>query len=68
VGRGVAFDEYVEFEVKDGKILYEGDESEITAGKMRVEFIKVTIYEVFVFKDFCSLPIFILSDIPVNAC
>jgi hypothetical protein len=41
VGRGVAFDEYVEFEVKDGKILYEGDESEITAGKMRVEFIKV---------------------------
>jgi len=42
VGRGVAFDEYVEFEVKDGKILYEGDESEITAGKMRVEFIKVS--------------------------
>lgn len=40
VGRGVAFDEYVEFEVRDGKILYEGDESEITAGKMRVEFIK----------------------------
>ena len=40
VGRGVAFDEYIEFEVKDGKILYEGDESEITAGKMRVEFIK----------------------------
>ena len=42
VGSGVAFDEYVEFEVKDGKILYEGDESEITAGKMRVEFIKVS--------------------------
>ena len=41
VGRGVAFDEYIQFEVKDGKILYEGDESEITAGKMRVEFIKV---------------------------
>ena len=41
VGRGVAFDEYVEFEVREGKILYEGDESEITAGKMRVEFIKV---------------------------
>jgi hypothetical protein len=49
VGRGVAFDEYVEFEVKDGKILYEGDESEITAGKMRVEFIKVKIDEVFVY-------------------
>ena len=25
---------------KDGKILYEGDESEISAGKIRVEFIK----------------------------
>jgi hypothetical protein len=46
VGRGVAFDEYVEFEVKDGKILYEGDESEITAGKMRVEFIKV-VYKIY---------------------
>lgn len=40
VGRGVAHDEYVEFDVKDGKILYEGDESEISAGKIRVEFIK----------------------------
>ncbi len=40
VGRGVAHDEYIEFEVSDGKILYEGDESEITGGKMRVEFIK----------------------------
>lgn len=41
VGRGVAHDEYIEFEVKDGKILYQGDESELTKGKMRVEFIKV---------------------------
>ena len=41
VGRGVAHDEYIEFEVKDGKILYENDESEISAGKIRVEFIKV---------------------------
>jgi len=40
VGRGVAHDEYIEFEIKDGKILYEGDESEIHAGKIRVEFIK----------------------------
>jgi len=40
VGRGVAHDEYIEFEVKDGKILYENDESEISAGKIRVEFIK----------------------------
>ena len=43
VGRGVAHDEYIEFEIKDGKILYEGDESEIHAGKIRVEFIKVII-------------------------
>ena len=40
VGRGVAHDEYIDFEIKDGKILYEGDESEISAGKIRVEFIK----------------------------
>jgi len=40
VGRGVAHDEYIEFDVKDGKILYEGEESEISAGKIRVEFIK----------------------------
>ena len=40
VGRGVAHDEYIEFEVKDGKIIYEGDDSEISAGKIRVEFIK----------------------------
>ena len=43
VGRGVAHDEYIEFEVKDGKILYENDESEISAGKIRVEFIKVIL-------------------------
>ncbi len=41
VGRGVAHDEYVEFEVREGKILLDGDESELTRGKMRVEFIKV---------------------------
>ncbi len=40
VGRGVAHDEYVEFEVRDGRILLDGDESELTRGKMRVEFIK----------------------------
>merc|ERR1719273_2082197 len=32
VGRGVAHDEYIEFEVKSGKILFEGDETEITRG------------------------------------
>lgn len=40
VGRGVAHDEYIEFEIKDGKILYDSDDSEISAGKIRVEFIK----------------------------
>jgi len=40
VGRGVAHDEYVEFEVSKGKILYNGEESELVRGKMRVEFIK----------------------------
>ena len=43
VGRGVAHDEYIEFEVKDQKIMYEGDESELTMGQMRVEFIKVRV-------------------------
>ena len=43
VGRGIAHDEYIEFEVKDQKILYEGDESELTMGQMRVEFIKVRV-------------------------
>eukprot|EP00095_Tigriopus_kingsejongensis_P008738 maker-scaffold2706_size13069-snap-gene-0.7 protein:Tk08738 transcript:maker-scaffold2706_size13069-snap-gene-0.7-mRNA-1 annotation:"kiaa0152 homolog precursor" len=40
VGRGVAHDEYIEFEVRDGRIVYEGEESELTRGQMRVEFIK----------------------------
>ena len=50
VGRGVAHDEYIEFDVKDGKILYEGEESEISAGKIRVEFIKVIFLRQIVFK------------------
>jgi len=40
VGRGVAHDEYVEFSVEDNRIIYQGEESEISAGKIRVEFIK----------------------------
>ena len=44
VGRGVAHDEYIEFEVKAGKILFEGDETELTRGKMRAEFIKVRCF------------------------
>ena len=56
VGRGVAHDEYIEFDVKDGKILYEGEESEISAGKIRVEFIKVVFLRQIVFKH--SMTIF----------
>ena len=40
VGRGAAHDEYVEFSVENNKIIYQGEESEISAGKIRVEFIK----------------------------
>lgn len=40
VGRGVAHDEYVEFSIQNNKILYQGEESEIRAGQIRVEFIK----------------------------
>ena len=40
VGRGVAHDEYVEFSVENNKIMYHGEESDISAGKIRVEFIK----------------------------
>lgn len=41
VGRGVAHDEYVPFRVQDGKLIYNDEESDILAGKIRVEFIKV---------------------------
>ena len=65
VGRGVAFDEYIEFEVKDGKILYEGDESEITAGKMRVEFIKViTVGLKHLFKTLSKTTIYFYTSSP----
>jgi len=40
VGRGVAHDEYIEFSIEGNTILYQGEESEISAGKIRVEFIK----------------------------
>jgi len=40
VGRGVAHDEYVEFSVQGNTIIYQGEESEIMAGKIRIEFIK----------------------------
>lgn len=41
VGRGVAHDEYVEFKVRNGKLIYNEEESDILGGKIRVEFIKV---------------------------
>lgn len=40
VGRGVAHDEYIEFSVEGNRIVYQGEESEISAGMIRVEFIK----------------------------
>jgi len=40
VGRGVAHDEYIEFEIEGDRIIYEGEESEISGGMIRVEFIK----------------------------
>ena len=63
VGRGVAHDEYIEFEVKDGKILYENDESEISAGKIRVEFIKV-ILNLLIKELYISNGSFLLTELP----
>lgn len=40
VGRGIAHDEYVPFKVHGGKLIYNDEESDILAGKIRVEFIK----------------------------
>lgn len=41
VGRGSAHDEYVVFNVVQGKLFYNEEESDISGGKIRVEFIKV---------------------------
>ncbi|KAG6804073.1 malectin [Apis florea] len=40
VGRGIAHDEYISFKVQAGKLIYNDEESDILAGKIRVEFIK----------------------------
>lgn len=40
VGRGVAHDEYIYFSVSRGRLYYKEEESEIRAGKIRIEFIK----------------------------
>ena len=56
VGRGVAHDEYIQFEVRDGKILHEDGESELRRGHMNVEFMKVgnqsTTFEMLFSKTF----------------
>ena len=41
VGRGSAHDEVIQFQAKGTKLLFQDAESELTRGKMRVEFIKV---------------------------
>lgn len=46
VGRGVAHDEYIQFSVKQGRLYYNEEESEIMGGKIRVEFIKVRNFAV----------------------
>ncbi|XP_043283386.1 malectin-A [Venturia canescens] len=40
VGRGIAHDEYIPFKVQRGKLIYNDEESDISGGKIRVEFIK----------------------------
>lgn len=40
VGRGVAHDEHIPFSVVKGRLFYNEEESDIRAGKVRVEFIK----------------------------
>lgn len=40
VGRGVAHDEYIPYSIKNGKLYYNEEESDIRGGKIKVEFIK----------------------------
>lgn len=40
VGRGFAHDEYVPFQIYKGRLLINGEDSEIRGGRIRVEFIK----------------------------
>lgn len=47
VGRGIAHDEYVPFTIEKGKLYYNDEESDIVAGKIRVEFIKVILMKTF---------------------
>lgn len=41
VGRGVAHDEIVPFQIRSGKLKVNGETSEIVDGKLSVEFVKV---------------------------
>lgn len=47
VGRGVAHEEYVPFKIQRGKLIYNDEESDISGGKIRVEFIKVIYASLF---------------------
>ncbi|CAG9853925.1 unnamed protein product [Phyllotreta striolata] len=40
VGRGVAHDEYIPFRITKGRLHFNGEESDIRGGRIRVEFIK----------------------------
>jgi hypothetical protein len=48
VGNGIAYDEYIPFSVDKGRLYYNEEESDIRGGKIRVEFIKVIIFIVFI--------------------
>lgn len=40
VGKGSAHDEYIQFSVSDGKLFWNGEESEVFDGKARLDFMK----------------------------
>lgn len=47
VGRGVAHDEVVPFSVKNGVLKVGMDTSDFTSGRLRVEFVKVSLAKMF---------------------
>ena len=49
VGRGVAYDEYVPFTIMGNTVVSAGQESAIKGGKVRVEFVKVSVLLFFFF-------------------
>lgn len=40
VGKGYAHDEYIQFSISDGKLFWNGEESEVFDGKARLDFVK----------------------------